>query len=86
MNHEAEMSDLNIALIQNYLKEVKSWLYEKSKAGDFVEVCRDMYTICTLPEYTKPQNVGLMFFCMGGGQVLSIHADRCGTVSKWFRW
>ena len=42
VNHEAEMSDLNITLIQNYLKEVKSSLYEKSKAGDFVEVCRDM--------------------------------------------
>lgn len=57
VNHEAEMSDLNITLIQNYLKEVKSSLYEKSKAGDFVEVCRDMNIICTLPEYTKPKNV-----------------------------
>ena len=64
VNHEAEMSDLNITLIQNYLKEVKSSLYEKSKAGDFVEVCRDMNIICTLPEYTKPKNVGLMFFSM----------------------
>ena len=38
VNHKAEMSDLNITLIQNYLKEVKSSLYEKSKTGDFVEV------------------------------------------------
>lgn len=64
VNHQAEMSDLNITLIQNYLKEVKSSLYEKSRTGDFVEVCRDMNIISNLPEYTKPKNVGLMFFSM----------------------
>ena len=64
INHEAEISDLNITLIQNYLKEVKSSLYEKSKTGDFVEVCQDMNIVSTLPEYTKPKNVGLMFFSM----------------------
>lgn len=64
VNHQAEMSDLNITLIQNYLKEVKSSLYEKSKTGDFVEVCSDMNIISKLPEYSKPKNVGLMFFSM----------------------
>ena len=64
VNHQAEISDLNITLVQNYLKEVKSSLYEKTKTGDFVEVCRDMNIISSLPEYTKPKNVGLMFFSM----------------------
>ena len=64
VNHKAEMSDLNITLIQNYLKEVKSSLYEKSKTGDFIEVCQDMNIVSTLPEYVKPKNVGLMFFSM----------------------
>lgn len=64
VNHKAETSDLNITLIQNYLKEVKSSLYEKSKTGDFVEVCQDMNIVSTLPEYIKPKNVGLMFFSM----------------------
>lgn len=64
VNHQADISDLNITLIQNYLKEVKSSLYEKSKTGDFIEVCNDMNIICNLPEYTKPKNVGLMFFSM----------------------
>ena len=64
VNHQAEMSDLNITLVQNYLKEVKSSLYEKSKIGDFIEVCNDMNIISNLPEYTKPKNVGLMFFSM----------------------
>ena len=44
--------------------EVKSSLYEKSKTGDFVEVCQDMNIVSALPEYTKPKNVGLMFFSM----------------------
>lgn len=64
INHQAEVSDLNITLIQNYLKEIKSSLYEKSKTGNFVEVCRDMNIISNLPEYVKPKNVGLMFFSM----------------------
>lgn len=64
VNHQAEMSDLNITLIQNYLKEIKSSLYEKAKTGDFVEVCQDMNIVSALPEYTKPKNVGLMFFSM----------------------
>ena len=64
INHRAEISDLNITLIQNYLKEVKSSLYEKSKTGDFIEVCRDMNIISDLPEYRKPKNAGLMFFSM----------------------
>ena len=64
INHQAEMSDLNITLIQNYLKEIKSSLYEKAKTGDFVEVCQDMNIVSDLPEYTKPKNVGLMFFSM----------------------
>lgn len=64
VNHQAEISDLNITLLQNYLKEVKSSLYEKSKTGDFWDVCSDMNIISNLPEYVKPKNVGLMFFSM----------------------
>ena len=64
VNHQAEISELNITLIQNYLKEVKSSLYEKSKNGDFIEVCSDMNIISNLPEYVKPKNIGLMFFSM----------------------
>lgn len=64
INHQADISDLNITLIQNYLKEVNSSLYEQSQTGDFVEVCRDMNIISNLPEYIKPKNVGLMFFSM----------------------
>lgn len=73
VNHKAEMSDLNITLIQNYLKEIKSSLYEKSKTGDFIEVCQDMNIVSTLPEYIKPKNVGLMFFSMEPDKFFHIH-------------
>lgn len=63
VNHQAEITDLNITLIQNYLREIGSSLYEKSLNGDFTELCSDMNIISILPEYVKPKNVGLMFFC-----------------------
>lgn len=52
-------------MIQNYLKEIDSSLYEKSRTGDFAELCSDMNIISMLPEYVKPKNVGLMFFLYG---------------------
>lgn len=74
VNHQAELTDLNITLIQNYLKEIGSSLYEKSKLGDFAELCSDMNIISTLPEYVKPKNVGLMFFAWN--QINFSHAHR----------
>ena len=63
INHEAELSDLNITLIQAYLKEIGSSLYKESKTMPFADLCRNMNIVNSLPEYTKPKNVGLMFFC-----------------------
>ena len=64
VNHEAELADLNITLIQSYLKEIGSSLYQESESMDFVDLCKSMNIISTLPEYTKPKNVGLMFFSL----------------------
>ena len=64
INHEANITDLNITLIQSYLKEVGSSLYEDSLSMNFVELCKSMNIVNTLPEYTKPKNVGLMFFSL----------------------
>lgn len=64
INHEADITDLNITLIQSYLKEVGSSLYKSSKEMDFVDLCRSMNIVSSLPEYTKPKNVGLMFFSL----------------------
>lgn len=64
VNHEAELADLNITLIQSYLKEIGSSLYAEAENMDFAELCKSMNIVSTLPEYTKPKNVGLMFFCL----------------------
>lgn len=64
VNHEAELTDLNITLIQSYLKEIGSSLYRESESMEFAELCKSMNIISTLPEYVKPKNVGLMFFCL----------------------
>lgn len=64
INHEADLSDLNITLIQAYLKEIGSSLYKESETMPFVDLCRSMNIVNTLPEYTKPKNVGLMFFSL----------------------
>lgn len=67
MPSEADIVDL-ITLIQAYLKEVESSLYEEFKHVNFLDLCRSMNIINSLPEYTKPKNVGLMF--------LSLEPDR----------
>ncbi|MDR1082726.1 MAG: putative DNA binding domain-containing protein, partial [Coriobacteriales bacterium] len=63
INHEAELSDLNFTLIKSYLKEIDSALYAEADTMDFLELCKSMNIVNMLPEYTKPKNVGLMFFC-----------------------
>ena len=62
--HSAEVSDLSAPLIKAYLREVGSSLYERVDAMDFVELCQDMSIVDGPPEYTKPKNVGLLFFSM----------------------
>lgn len=64
VNHFAELNDLNITLIQQYLREVGSNLYRDAGQRDFARLCRDMNLNSELPEYPKPKNVGLMFFCL----------------------
>lgn len=64
VNHQAELNDLNITLIQQYLREVGSSLYQESGRREFADLCRDMNLISILPEYSKPKNVGLMFFSL----------------------
>ncbi len=64
INHEAEITDMNITLIQSYLREVDSSLYKASSEMDFLDLCKSMNLVNSLPEYTKPKNVGLMFFSL----------------------
>ena len=62
--HAADVSDLSAPLIKAYLREVGSSLYEHIDNMDFTELCRNMNIVDGPPEYTKPKNVGLLFFSM----------------------
>ncbi len=64
VNHEAEVADLNLTLVKEYLREVGSSLYAEADSMDFTELCRNMGIVEGPSEYTKPKNVGLLFFSM----------------------
>ena len=66
---------MNITLIQSYLKETGSSLYEDSENMEFVDLCKSMNIISTLPEYVKPKNVGLMFFSLEPDRFFPLCAD-----------
>ncbi len=62
VNHNASMGDINRDLLLSYLHEAGSALYNQSDKMDVVEICRNLEISGTLPEYTKPKNVALLFF------------------------
>ena len=62
INHNAEIGDLKLGLIQAYLYEIKSSLYKECENMNFLDLCKSMRIIQGPPEYIKPLNVGLMFF------------------------
>ena len=62
VNHTAQLDDLNVTLIRQFLYEVESSLYQESSSMEFVELCRRMNLISGIPEYPKPKNAALMFF------------------------
>ena len=62
VNQQAEISDMSLALIQEFLHEIGSALESEAGSMDFYELCRSMNIASISPEYSKPLNVGLMFF------------------------
>jgi ATP-dependent DNA helicase RecG len=62
INHNAGLTDLNITLIKQFLKETKSTLLEEADNMPFAELCRSMNIADGPDEYLKPKNVGLLLF------------------------
>lgn len=62
VNYQAKIPDLKSSLIQEFLNEVDSDLYESSLTKTVDEVGTDMRIIGGPTEFRKPLNVGLMFF------------------------
>ncbi|RLD56564.1 MAG: AAA family ATPase [Bacteroidetes bacterium] len=62
INHNSSISDLDIKLILEYLKEVGSKLYEESDNISIEDICRQMQIVKGSKEYFRPTNVGILFF------------------------
>ncbi len=62
INHNSEISDLQLPLINSFLKKVQSELYKTSSNMDFEQLCKQMAVVDGTKEYLKPRNVGLLFF------------------------
>ena len=59
---QADVDDLRLPLIQSYLKEVESDLYNSANKMPLIEVGRHMNIVDGADEFVKPRNVGLLFF------------------------
>ncbi len=62
VNNRATLDDLDLGLIRQYLKEVKSELFEESASMPFPDLCRTMLIAKGPDEDIRPVNVGLLFF------------------------
>lgn len=61
-NLAADISDLDIGLMRQHLKEIGSSLYEISLKADALKIARDMQLVSGPPENLKPLNVGILMF------------------------
>lgn len=85
INQTASLDDLNLRLIQNYLKEVMSSLYEESTKIPFSELCRHLMIAKGSDELLRPSNAGLLLFnenpdkFFSGAKIdLIIHKNKVG--------
>lgn len=62
INQTASLNDLSLHLIQNYLKEVMSSLYEESTKIPFAELCRHLMIAKGSDQLLRPTNAGLLLF------------------------
>ncbi|MDR0738338.1 MAG: putative DNA binding domain-containing protein [Prevotellaceae bacterium] len=62
INQQATIDDFDLTLIQAYLHEVKSDLYEESKNISLANLARNMHIVKGSDEYLRPVNAGLLFF------------------------
>jgi ATP-dependent DNA helicase RecG len=85
INGKAKLNDLDLGLIQAFLQEVKSDLYEESKKISFEDLCQRMLIAKGPEESVRPLNVGILFFCRQSEKYIDrswielvIHHDKTG--------
>ena len=62
IRHDAELGEMSLRLIQAYLQEVRSTLFDTAGTMSFTELCGRMQISDGPPENVRPRNVGLLFF------------------------
>lgn len=62
IHHTAKLTDLNLGLIQAYLNEIGSELFNQSNTLSFSRLCKQMQIVKGPEEFLRPTNVGLLFF------------------------
>lgn len=60
--HQASLKDLQIGLIKDFLRDVKSDLISEVDKISFEKLCHQMQIVQGPEEYLKPLNIGLMMF------------------------
>ena len=94
INGKATIDDLDLGLIQAFLQEVKSDLYEESKQIPFADLCLNMKIVNGPKEALRPLNVGLLFFSRNPEKFLErswielvVHKDETGKnfSEKYFK-
>ena len=94
INGKATIDDLDLGLIQAFLQEVKSDLYEESKQIPFADLCLNMKIVNGPKEALRPLNVGVLFFSRNPEKFLErswielvIHKDKTGKnfSEKYFK-
>jgi len=62
LNQFAEITDIKISLISEFLHTVKSELYGEALEKPLLDIARNMRLVGGTTEFCKPLNIGLMFF------------------------
>ena len=60
--HQAKLTDLNMMLIKDFLREVKSDLVSEVDKVPFTHLCRQMQIVQGPEECLKPLNIGILMF------------------------
>ncbi len=61
-NLAADVSNLDLGLLRQHLKEIGSDMYEHSFKMDVIDIAKDMQLVAGPPESLKPLNVGILMF------------------------
>jgi len=84
INQQASIDDFDLTLIQAYLHEVKSDLYEESKNISLTNLARNMHIVKGSDEYLRPVNAGLLFFSREPENSLTgVGLKSSGTKMMW---